>query len=125
MIQREYNEILQKLKEKYFGIGSIKCPVLEGQKVFFNRIGFRHFLRTKRGIRPISDQIRRFHLFLMHIPNFIFSKDVQVTYSNRGIHDKSSSFIILSEQIQKEVSVKVIIRKNKAGTLYFISIMDF
>ncbi len=52
----------EEAKEFYAKIGNVPCPLLGGEPVTFNSIGFRHLIR-KRGIfRPKSEQRRRLAL---------------------------------------------------------------
>jgi len=115
-----YNIRLEKIREAYFRIGYLKCPCLNNQHVYFNQIGFRHFLRKGRLIRPIKDQIRRFGLFEFAV-HAITSNETQVVEirQNRGFVSYA-----LELKISKNYKVKIIVIRNDEGHYHFVSIMD-
>ncbi|MEK7095612.1 MAG: hypothetical protein AAB917_03055 [Patescibacteria group bacterium] len=116
----EYTKSLVEARKYYFSIGSIPCPILSGTPIYFNRRGFRHFLRKKKGLRPIDDQIRRFGL-LKYIPEIISSKQSTARYT------KGNKFVFceISKEVDKNYFIKIVTIKASNGNLCFFSIIDF
>ena len=62
MPKNSYRNKFLSAKKYYKSIGTIKCPALDNELVYFRRDGFEHLIRKDRKIRPIPDQLRRFKL---------------------------------------------------------------
>jgi hypothetical protein len=125
MSRKTYSKLLQRAKDFYFKLGSIPCPTLNDQLVVFNRLGFRHFLRNKDGIRPIKDQIRRFSLLLDHVFEVVSSSQTEAAFSSKGERCNDISFYTLTKEMEGGVFIKVVVRKNAKSIFHFISIMDY
>ena len=116
-----YERELMKTRSNYFSIGSIPCPALNNQLVRFDQQGFRHFLRKKRLMRPIPDQLRRFRLFNKHLISAIKSKDSFI--SDMSIRDRMKFWSIV-KKISRGHQVRIIATKIDNGPLCFLSIMN-
>jgi hypothetical protein len=124
MARKSYSRLLQKIKDLYFRLGSVVCPALGNELVFFNRLGFRHFLRNKNGMRPIGDQMRRYKLFLNYAIEIVSSTQTKATFSNKGEHCDDIHLYSLIKEVEVGLTIKVVVRKNSKGIFHFLSIMD-
>ncbi len=115
-----YNKILEKVQKIYFSTGSILCPALNNQRVYFNHQGFRHFLRKHGEVRPLADQFRRFSLFRYAIP--ILSSEDSKIHEVRT-NKKGTLFWAIGKNSGKNHLVRIIIRKTKYDKMHFYSVM--
>jgi hypothetical protein len=120
MHKEDYGVELKRIRDAYFKVKAVKCPVLDDEYIYFDQQGFRHFLRKGKTIRPIEDQLRRFSLFKHAVP--IITSD-QSEISNIQIR-RQMSFWALTKDIDSDLSIKVILVKVNFGRLHFLSIMD-
>lgn len=109
----DYWKLYKKVKAFYFKIGSIVCPAMDNEPIFFDKRGFRHILHKNRRKRPIPDQIRRLKMIL-NIKKFL--EFAQIDKSN------DPNFYRLKVSYNKE-KFKIVIMTNEKGRKYFVSIM--
>jgi hypothetical protein len=115
-----YDTRLKEIRDTYFKICHVRCPGLNNELVYFNQVGFRHFLRKGKLIRPIKDQLRRFGLFRFA---------TKVVTSNRAtlIETRKNGTVVsyaFTLEVKKSYTARVVIMKNNDGPYQFVSIMD-
>ena len=112
---------MDKYKEFYKTIGSLKCPALDNEVIHFNNHGLRHLLIKKRKWRKPKDQLRRLRL-LKYAKLIISSK--KVSLNSRLIESESKPIIFWSLEMQVKVNliVVVIVRQIGDGGKHFFSI---
>lgn len=120
MMQENYRQQFEKIKREYFSIGKVQCPILGNAFVYFNQSGFRHFLGRGRLLRPIADQLRRFHL-MKHVKRVIGSTNTKVIETR--VHGKSCFWALFNE-LDQDRKIKVVVRQTESGIIHFVSIMD-
>ncbi len=113
-----YKRLKQETKILYSSIGSISCPVLNNEKIFFTKAGFNHLIRKGRIPRPIQDQIRRFHL-LREVIDILKDENVEIFVCQGD----TAVFWELSK-LQDNRIIKVVIRKLNNTEKHFFSVMD-
>lgn len=93
----------------YKKIGSVTCPVFNGELIYFNSKGFNHLIRKGRMVRPIKEQIIRF--FLIRFVKRVIQKPV-----NRTIIEFEQRFVI--ERINKFGNKKSLKKPAKFWTIH-------
>ena len=121
MRHEKYEEALQQIKEIYFSIGALRCPVLNGELIYFNQQGFRHLLRKGKYPRPIPDQFRRFRLFRKYVVKIISSEQSLTKKIQREVIGR---FYTVMRMVGNNIKISIIIIRNRNGSLCFLSIMD-
>jgi len=118
----------------YVRIGSVSCPELGGEQVFFNRFGFRHLV-VKHGIRRPLKEIRRRLALLPYAQEIIgksgklFSHQEKLASRPGHRHGKKvfipvrTAFWRLTGEIGNK-KITVIIRQFQGGKKHFLSIYD-
>ena len=102
----------------YGKINEVECPKFNGEKVFFNRIGFNHLIRKNGRRRRKSDRRRRFNL-LHYAPNMIADPHIDVAQRVKG----RASFWMFQREIDSR-KIKLIVRQLKGGKKHFYSIFS-
>jgi hypothetical protein len=115
MSEKSYEEKLAEARELYFTIGSIPCPALNNEKVYFEWNGFRHLVRKGRVPRKMEDQLRRFKLL---------PYAVQTIKEGEKISDTRDNQFMALGLVIGDKRIKIILRKADNGKLYFVSIMS-
>jgi len=122
MLQEEHKEFIKKAKEEYKKIGYVKCPAFDGEKVYFNKHGFNHFVRKSGVLRMIPEQIRRLNL-LNTLTNIISTSTDYQEYEklyNKNPPAQFWSFVRRGDN----GFVKVVVRQIGNGNKHFFSVMD-
>jgi len=117
------SKFIRDQKKLYKSLRPIYCPILQ-QTVYFNSTGLNHILYNRRRPRNHNEQHYRAGL-IPHISNVIS----KATQAIKVI--KSENPLVVTWSIQHTVkdtkgiqqTVKVILIKNGAGNVYFLSVM--
>lgn len=113
---------MQKAKENYYKIGSISCPAFGGEKVYFNRHGWAHFIQKGRKKRDLDERVKRINL-LKFAPQVIavvrsLADNIEVVKGNSRVH-----FWAAHQKIDG-LRIRVVIRQCNNGRKHFLSIME-
>lgn len=117
-----YKNYINRQKEEYYKIGTIKCATLNSL-VYFNIQGFRHFSKKNGKTRTFIEQRRRFEL-LKYCKNILESEDIKIEYRISKKTESVAEFWGLVANIDGR-KIRVVLRKINNGRLVFLSIMDF
>jgi len=123
MGEKDIYRIIHEAQEKYFKIGSVICPALNFQKVYFNKLGFNHLIKKGRIDRDTKQQIRR--LLLIDQSVIVVSNSLSIkTYRKYENIIPNAEFWSLEKYVKGRL-IRVIIRKiGINGDLHFFSVMD-
>ncbi len=120
MLQDDHKKLIKKARDEYRKIGYVECPAFDGEKVYFNRYGFRHLIRKGKKLREIDEQLERLAL-LKHAEAIIRNSRNFKDFNKNNIGE-SADFWSLVHYINK-TKITVIIRQIKGGHKHFFSIM--
>lgn len=116
----QYSKFIQKQRKIYREIGSIVCPALYNERVYFNNYGFNHLFRKNGNIRPIDDIHRRLNI----LQEAVYIIQTSPTISEYRIsHRKNipAHFWAIQGKVGNQ-NIKVILRKIDKGKLHFFSV---
>jgi hypothetical protein len=128
-----YNKAKEKAKKIYSNIGTVKCPALGDEYVFFSSFGFNHLVRKGRVPRTKNEQKRRFTL-LPYVEKIVKNPKAVIIYRKETIKEKSNRhgekiliesiahFWALIEKIE-DCEIKVVVRQLEGGNKHFFSVM--
>lgn len=122
MGNKAYAKLYDDAKRIYFNIGEVTSTSLNGDKVVFNRFGWRHIFQKRSDRRSIQDTIRRFTL-LKYAPKIVREGSLKVFRENIQNEVKGRFWTICSQK-QGQEKIKVIIRQINDGPKHFFSVMD-
>lgn len=111
------HEEIRKYKEEYYSIGTIICPVLNNEKIYFNNHGFNHLIR-KMGVKRFSWDTKRRFKILKYAKIIIEDITVQFEYKK----DKYEFWALA--QMTDRKKIKVILRRVNNGRIHFYSIFE-
>ncbi len=122
MLEKNWEEFIEKSKKIYKEIDYIKCPAFGGDKVFFNKYGFNHLIWKGRIPRPKNEQEERLSL----LPSAIeIVRNSNQTYNYRETTlDKSRAHFWALKGFDGKKNLRIIIRKKNNGPLHFFSVME-
>ena len=120
MNRKKFKRKLAAARQFYFSIGSVLCPALDNELVFFDERGFKHITWKYNTPRGKLDQIRRFRL-LPDAVKIIASN--QTIINEIRIHGDITLWE-LSDNITSDRNIKVIVMKIKLNKRYFLSVMS-
>jgi hypothetical protein len=63
VIPKKIHRFITENKKYYKSIGSVSCPAFPFERIYFNKHGLNHMIRSKGNVRRFSDQMRRMRLF--------------------------------------------------------------
>jgi hypothetical protein len=114
---------LNKFRQKYRSIGSVKCPAFSNEPVFFGRTGFYHLIRKGRKLRENEVQLDRLEL-LRFAPYILaisksFEKFTKLESNSNPSEIKFWSFIRYG-LIERKITV--VVRQIGNGAKEFYSI---
>jgi dissimilatory sulfite reductase (desulfoviridin) alpha/beta subunit len=127
-----YEKAKKKAQNIYKNIGSISCPALNDEKVYFNSLGFHHLLRKGRIPRTRKDQKKRFVL-LEKVESIMKNPKAFIEYWEEEIKEKinrhgekilvtfNARFWTFVEYIN-ESKIKIVVRQNDGSHKHFFSI---
>ncbi len=118
MSDETYFELKQNTLKLYKSIGFIICNALDNTEIYFNSHGFRHFIYTSAGKRPIEDQMRRFKL----LPHALIILNDQRSRPEEVRTLGKVTFISVENEFHFP-SATVVIRKIGTGKPHFFSII--
>ena len=118
-----FDDYVAKLKLEYYKIENIKCSVLLGEKVFFDKYGLRHLIRKDGHNRSVSQQRRRFEL-LRYCRHVLERTDADIEYRISENYKSKAEFWGITASIDGR-KIRVVLRKINGGKLIFLSIMDY
>jgi len=108
--------------KSYVKIKDTMCPILQGEMVKFNAIGFKHLIRKVKR-RSRREQKFRFSL-ISYAPKIIADPDVQVTYRRLiTVDGRLVQFWGLEKEFGRR-KLRVIVRQKGDGLKHFYSIME-
>ncbi|MFA6601372.1 MAG: hypothetical protein WCT02_00715 [Candidatus Paceibacterota bacterium] len=124
MLDINDTKLLDEAKKFYRKIGSIICPALDNERVYFNKHGWNHLIRKGRKFREFQEQNRRILLLSQAIQIIQNTKSV----CRHRLTKKAGSVghfweirgfgLLNSEQIK----IHVILRRKNDGLLHFFSV---
>jgi hypothetical protein len=119
-------EFVEKARAEYRRIGSIHCPALGNELVYFNRHGFNHLLRKDRRTRSEAEQKRRLEL-VSFAPEILIKAQSIHKYEQITRGRSVAQFWNVQGKIifggSKKI-VHVIICKLNNGRIRFLSVYD-
>lgn len=115
---KSYGVLRKEAWDFYSQIGSVICPALNNEKVFFSRAGFNHILKKGRTPRPKKDQIRRFKL-LPYTKEILQGNNATVLFRQ----GETALFWEIATERNNRI-MRVIVRQKKGGLKHFFSVMD-
>lgn len=115
-----------KFRQKYRSIGSVKCPALENEMVYFGRSGFNHLLRKGKRLRDGQVQWKR--LSLLQFAPYILKMAKQYethTVTNDPIHPKKLiNYWTFVRYGLLERKITLVVRQIENGKKEFYSIFS-
>ncbi|MES3031276.1 MAG: hypothetical protein V4697_02580 [Patescibacteria group bacterium] len=115
-----HKQFIKKHYAEYKKIGHVECPAFDGEKVYFNRHGFRHLVRKGHYLRDIEEQIERLQL-LVHAPSVVGSSKKFRDFNKNKSEGNANFWSFI--QTHQDIKIIVVVRQMKGGTKHFFSIM--
>jgi hypothetical protein len=116
-----HDHLINKYYCEYKNIGSVPCPALGGEYVYFLKRGFRHLIWKGNKLRERKEQIIRFEL-IKYAPTILRSSSSFKDYNKNNIADKEVNFWSFTGKVGND-TVIVLVRQIRSGPKHFFSIM--
>jgi hypothetical protein len=120
--KKSYRAIRSKAYKYYTGIGVLICPALNGEKVYFEKAGFRHLIYKGKEPRTMNDQIRRFKS-LINVKNILLEANNFTKYRVSVRKNSVAYFWSLNKRIGDKV-ITVVLRRINSKNIHFFSVLD-
>ncbi len=124
MLQNEHKDFIKEAREEYKKIGYVECPAFSGERIYFNRHGFRHLIWKDKDYREISEQVYR--LSLLKYAPYILSNAKEFNDFNKNkvfkYQDNLVNFWSFADVVDN-MKIIVVVRELAGKGKHFFSIM--
>jgi hypothetical protein len=117
MQKEEYEKKYDEARKFYWSIKYIICPDLDGEKIIFNGIGWRHLVFKNGKTRSIDVQLKRFQ-FLYSVKEVVLNGKI-IEYREEIENGRLAKFWKI-----EYLKVRVLVRQFHDRSKHFFSIMD-
>lgn len=117
--------LIKEINELYFSIGSVKCPSLDNEEIYFKPYGHRHlYFKGSGRPRPTSEMLLKLYLFKDYAVKVIQEGDAVETTRNvepKKNENKNLRYWTVSKKINSYNICVTLRQRGKNGAKQYIS----